>query len=70
MKIVMTDNCLCCENTLDSTFHALIDCPYTAESWRQIEFWLQTTLDMNINISEKETTFGPWDKLVTRCIYN
>ena len=64
--IVKTDKCLYCKKILDSTFHALIGCPFTAELWRQIELWLQTDIDRNIKSSEIETnTYQSLKTLIT-----
>ena len=58
MSIVNSDKCLYCKDTVDSAIHALIDCPYTAQLWRDLELWLRLNVYNSIKISDKEKIFG------------
>ena len=58
MKIFNTNECLYCKNQIDTTIHALIECPETANLWRQAELWLREHIDRHIKISNKEKIFG------------
>ena len=42
------------DNAYITKTKSVIDCPNTAELWRQIELWLSTVINRNINIAGKE----------------
>ena len=58
INILSTHECLYCKNQIDSTVHALLECPVKANLWGQVELWLRTHLEQNINIFDKEKVFG------------
>ena len=58
MKILNSNECLYCKKQIDTTVHALLECPETANLWRHIELWLSEHIDRNIKISDKEKIFG------------
>ena len=58
MKISDSENCPFCVNTPDTTLHALIDCPISAQLWRRVELWLRANVNKCIKISDKEKILG------------
>ena len=58
MKISDTNECIFCKNQIDTTVHALIECPETANIWRHGELWLRQHINRSIKISDKEKIFG------------
>ena len=58
MKILNSNECLYCKKQIDTTVHALLECPETANLWRHVELWFREHLDRNIKISDKEKIFG------------
>ena len=58
MKISNTNECLYCNHQIDTTVHALLECPETTNLWRQVELWLREQVDQGINDSDKEKIFG------------
>ena len=57
MNIFENNLCLYCLTEIDTTLHALIDCPSTALLWREIEIWLRRNIDTHTKISNKEKIF-------------
>ena len=62
MKIFDGNECLYCKNKIDTTTHALIECPYTALLWREVELWFRGNVDTHFKISDKEKIFGYQEK--------
>ena len=58
MNIFNTNGCLYCKHEIDTTIHALIECPESANLWRQAEVWLREHIGRHIKISNKEKIFG------------
>ena len=58
MKITSNDKCIYCNDKIDTTIHALLECPYTAQLWRNGEIWLRKNVEATIKLSEKEKIFG------------
>ena len=58
MNIFDNNLCLYCLHEIDTTLHALIECPSTASLWREVEIWLRLNIDTHIKISNKEFFFG------------
>ena len=72
MNIFENNFCLYClnENEIDTTLHALIECPSTALLWREIEVWLRLNVDAHIKLSNKEKIFGYQEKNQNSYIIN
>ena len=60
MNIFENNHCLYYlnENEIDTTLHALIECPSTALLWREIELWLRLNIGTHIKLSNKEKNLG------------
>ena len=58
MRILDTKECIYCKNVVDTTVHALLECPESANIWRQVELWLRQHINRSIKISDKEKIFG------------
>ena len=43
-----------CKDEIVSTIQALLDCPYTAHLWRNVEIRLRKNVEPTIKISEKQ----------------
>ena len=39
MKTKSNDKCIYCKDEIDTTIHALLDCPYTATLLRNVDVW-------------------------------
>ena len=50
VKFFERDKCLYSQNILESPFHAIIGCLYTAKLWKQKELWLRRNIIRNIKI--------------------
>ena len=70
MNISDSENCTFCLNTPDTTLHALIDCPMSAQLWRRMELWLRENVNKGIKISDKEKILGYVDEKRDRFIVN
>ena len=62
MKFTESEEFTYCTQISDSTMHALIECPYTAQSWRRMELWLRTDVNKNIKIADEEKNLGYTEK--------
>ena len=58
MKVLDSEQCIYCKNVIDTTIHALIECPCVAILWRQVELWLRENVENTIKLSEKEKIWG------------
>ena len=54
MKISDSEECPFCLNIPDTTLHALINCPISAQLWRCVELWLRANANKSIKISDKD----------------
>ena len=64
MKISDSEDCP------DTTLHALINCPISAQLWRCVELWLRANVNKGIKISDKEKILGFLEDKRDRFIVN
>ena len=62
MKNLNTNECVYCKNQIETTVHALLECPETTNLWRQVELWLREHVEQSIKISDKEKILGTTEK--------
>ena len=70
MNILDSDRCLYCKNAVDSLTRALIDCPHTAQLWREIEIWFRSNIHHTVRLSDREKIFGFQENMEIAFIIN
>ena len=60
MNIADDASCVYCKAPLETLLHAFIVCPTVVKFWKEIENWLQTTVDTHIKIGDVDKILG-WD---------
>ena len=70
MKISDSEDCPFYLNTPDTTLHALINWPISAQLWRRVELWLRANVNKSIKITDKEKILGFLEEKRDRFIVN
>ena len=60
MNLADDASCVYCKAPLETLIHTFIVCPTVVKFWKEIENWLQTTVDTHIKIGDVDKILG-WD---------
>ena len=58
MRLADTNICKICQIEPETIKHTFLDCPMVIKLWKQIEKWLQNTLETGIKIDDIDKIFG------------